>query len=758
LPRRPLFGYTRREHGVALGVFAAVTLLFFFPLLRGETFSDVAGRQQQIFPWAGVVPHEEHAPVLHYDQDDTVYPWQVFMNRELRAGNFPLWNPHSFAGAPFFANGQNGVLYPPRLALSYTVSPARVHDLLLVLHFFAAGVAMFVLLGYFGLSFRAALIGGLAWMLNTFALSWQALEHYVVIEVGLPVGVLLADLAVRRRSWGAAWALGIVLGLVFLGGNVLFVELAVLAVLAYGVALSIVDTRRDLRRIWSPAAKLGTALLLCVGLAAISILPTSALAGESARVSLSYHELSKFALSWSDLQFIFRPPPDPFKLDPYHLDLFAGSVTGALALVGLLRATFAARFAAVMAVLALLFALHTPVTYVVSSLLPGFGNFKPLSRSAFLFQFGLAVLAAYGVETLLERMARSSRRKLSASWASVAFVTVVCLSVVAQEWLWKRDVMIHQPASARYLYPETPLTRELEADGLSRFLPTYPTFRGSTAMIYGLRSAGGYESLLPARTQDFWRVIGDRLAPQELASKPLVYAYHPAYDLAKVQPGLLARASVAAVFAAPPNVVGVPVRSGLALQHAGSDGRIFRVDGALPLAYVVGGCEEVETPLAALDRFISDDFHPSDKVILERSSLTDAGLSCAGSVSGRAGTAHITAHPINSLAVVAEASRPAWLVISESWDHGWSATVDGRPADVLPADSAFRAVRLSPGLHIVHFSYAPSSFTLGIVVSSVSLGVALGGIVILLWTRRRLRRSSANGRKPSRRVAGPTPD
>src|SRR2546430_16225972 len=156
-------------------------------------------------------------------------------------------------------------------------------------------------------------------------------------------------------------------------------------------------------------------------------------------------------------------------------------------------------------------------------------------------------------------------------------------------------------------------------------------------MIEGLPSAGGYESLLPARTQDFWRVLGDRLAPQSLPSEALIYAYHPAYELAKVQPGLLPRASISHVVAAPPDVIGPAVPAPLQLQHGGSDGRIFNVPGALPWAYVVGGCEQVESPLAALERFISDDFHPSDKVILERSFMQRAGLTCAGSQSGRAG-------------------------------------------------------------------------------------------------------------------------
>src|SRR5439155_851168 len=123
-------GFTTREHVAAVAIFAAITFAFFFPLVRGDTYLDVAGRQHQFYPWAAA--GGPSFPVLHVDQADSFYPWQVFMNRALRDGQFPLWNSYTFGGAPFFANGQSGVLYPPRLALTYVLSPTRVHDALLV--------------------------------------------------------------------------------------------------------------------------------------------------------------------------------------------------------------------------------------------------------------------------------------------------------------------------------------------------------------------------------------------------------------------------------------------------------------------------------------------------------------------------------------------------------------------------------------------------------------------------------------------------
>jgi Bacterial membrane protein YfhO len=830
----------------------------FAALLRGDTFGDMANREHQQYPWAGVVPGSA-GPVVHYDQDDTFYPWQVFMSRELHRDQFPLWNPYSFGGTPFFANGQSGVLYPPRLALSYLVSPPRVHDLLLVTHLFGAGLAMFLLLGVVGRSFPAAMVGGLAWMLNSFALAWQALEHYVAIEVWLPVAVLLVHQLVRRRSWAATFGLALVLALMFSGANVLFVELAVVVVLGYGIVL-LYGARSAKGSATGGMARLAIAVALFTGMILVSLLPTLQLTAESGRVSLSYGELRQFALPWSALENIFKPPVAAS--DPYHQALFAGTAVGLLALIGSGRREPIARFAGVVAVLTLLFMLYTPVTYVVANGLPGFDNFKPLGRAAFVFQFALAVLAACGLDTLLERLAawwstiwrllgaslvgaavaviceayarrrydagmalvvacslivvvallveiaerliarRGRRRRENGrllvavlaggaigaalerfansnfpstavlvtagilaslvplvfatrgeqrpfsrgpksplnSRATIAVSALIALSIVVQARAWSRYAMPHQAARAADLFPRTPLVDYLERRPEARFLPTQGTFLGSTAMIHSLRSAGGYESLLPERIQNFWRVVGEGLRPDELASHKLIYAYFSQFDLSRVSPTLLARAGVANVVAPPAQRVASRVPKGLDLRYHGRDGRVFSVRSALPRAYLVSRCTEAASDLDALRRFVATDFVPRQDVILESRSLRTAGLSCGSASVRSAGTASVLGRTLNTMIVSVQASLPCWLVVGESWDRGWRATVDGDRADVLPADSAFRAVRVPAGNHTVRFVYEPPRLSAGVAVSASSLAlvlVALGSIWVLRGRRRR---------------------
>ena len=67
-----------------------------------------------------------------------------------------------------------------------------------------------------------------------------------------------------------------------------------------------------------------------------------------------------------------------------------------------------------------------------------------------------------------------------------------------------------------------------------------------------------------------------------------------------------------------------------------------------------------------------------------------------------------------------------YLLLSDTYDPGWSATVDGEPAAVLPANVAFRAVRVPEGQHSVVFRYRPVGLVTGLVLSLVGLVVSVG--------------------------------
>jgi hypothetical protein len=82
-------------------------------------------------------------------------------------------------------------------------------------------------------------------------------------------------------------------------------------------------------------------------------------------------------------------------------------------------------------------------------------------------------------------------------------------------------------------------------------------------------------------------------------------------------------------------------------------------------------------------------------------------------------------HGPHAVVVEAELERPGWLVVSETWYPGWSAAVDGRPAELLRANHAFRAVRLDAGRHEVRFRYGSAWWRAGAIVAGATALLAL---------------------------------
>ncbi len=72
---------------------------------------------------------------------------------------------------------------------------------------------------------------------------------------------------------------------------------------------------------------------------------------------------------------------------------------------------------------------------------------------------------------------------------------------------------------------------------------------------------------------------------------------------------------------------------------------------------------------------------------------------------------------------------PALLVINDAFYQGWTATVDSKAAEIIPANYAVRGVELSAGQHQVVLSYRTPGLLVGFCISLFSLLAASGAIV-----------------------------
>jgi hypothetical protein len=84
----------------------------------------------------------------------------------------------------------------------------------------------------------------------------------------------------------------------------------------------------------------------------------------------------------------------------------------------------------------------------------------------------------------------------------------------------------------------------------------------------------------------------------------------------------------------------------------------------------------------------------------------------------------------NELTLDVRNSRPAYLVLSETWYPGWQAFDNGSPTEVIRANFAFRAIFLDQGQHHITLRFNPLTFRFGLYVSLLTLFIPLALILI----------------------------
>ena len=157
--------------------------------------------------------------------------------------------------------------------------------------------------------------------------------------------------------------------------------------------------------------------------------------------------------------------------------------------------------------------------------------------------------------------------------------------------------------------------------------------------------------------------------------------------------------------------------------HTG-DVKIYERTQAPGRAWLVHGVQPAADDDAALRMLADPSFDPRQTVVIE-GELTPQppGAQQDGEV------VKITEFGPERVRLDAEVTRPAVLVLADAFYPGWQATVDGAPAPILRGNLMFRAVALTPGSHQVSFSYEPTAWRWGMVVSLAGLVLLAGAFL-----------------------------
>ena len=771
----------------ALGVLGLAALGFFWRIIWGGSWMPADGGDLASF----------------------LYPTYHFAARSLRQGVIPLWNPHLYGGAPFVGDIQTGLFYPINWLAFFLARPLdyRAMEWLSIFHFWWAGAGMYIFLrawpgslrfGVSGLKLArwACLAGALAFMFSDGFLTHFGNLNLIAVASWLPWVFWAYLQGIKDQRLEIRWAViaGALLGVATLAGHAqvtLFIALA----LAIYTALELYPTWAQQPR--RPSSSVPRSLdassphplvaslprylvyllacyLVAFLLAAVVLLPGLELTRHTARAGWNYQQTVEYSLSpaqWIGLLipgYFGRGPQFQWGLWPRVEVGYLGVLPLVLALLAVMRGRPRRMWALLgLAVTAFLIALgiySLPHGWLVQ-LVPGFGQFRAPARLVLVMDFGLAALAALGLDGLLRPAAGDAaalRRvfrvtawaagvvcavglplayfalitgqdkspeifsRLSVATIGVAIFAGLLLSSLAllaarrYGWAGRRTLGLLAVVLIFLDLGSTGAYNDLGASDPTRTFehPEIVSFLRGEGGRFRIDAHTGIDQLWQPDTalvhglDDVWGVVNPLvLADYERYWEGMGSRSSPLYDFLNAR-YLIARKDAELDW------------DKFELAFDGDQQlNVYRNRRALPRAFLVHEAVTVPDHEAAWAAVQAPDFHPATTVVVEGEAPPLAAASGPERV-------EIVAYGPNEIVVEVEATAPGYLVLSEVFYPGWRAFEEGGGKLRLQrANYTFRAVAVEPGTTRLRFVYAPTSFRLGAAVSGVTaLGLLVGAV------------------------------
>ena len=693
------------------------------------------------------------------DAANQVMPWQNVQALAFHRGQFPAWDPFLWGGQSLIGQAQPGTAYPLNWILYALPLGRDGHIKRSYLHWYMALVhALAGLFAYWlcrdlERSRLASLLGGAAFSLagaigNT---NWPQMLNGM-IWAPLVLLFLLRVVRGRKPLFSAALA-GFFLAMSWLSGHhqvPIFLTYAIAGVWLF----FLVQGRRFHWDLLKPAAVFAVFLVLA---SALQVLPA--------------YEYGKLAVRW-----VGAPEPVGWKdVIPYTvhrehaLNLFAvfgiflpgvhaevdpylGFVILSLAGLGvaLWWNDVRVRILLALALAGLFLSLgHQDVFHgFLYSVLPLLEKARTPAMAAFLFNFGAAILAAYGFDALATRPESPWPRRVGI-WAVAAgaLILVIILAVmIGKQLRMDHDDRIVLVALVALLVGTLLLAQQKGSLGTTAFgvcafllmlmdlgnVTGYPyAHRLETSRMANLHHFSENLDIVPwlqsqtgpFRVQVDWREI------------PLNYGDWFGIDVfggyTASLPASLVRLGFDSertrnlygtrywISRAPRDADQVEVH-----QFAGGL-KAFENPSAMPRVWTVHQAVSISSPSQIAAAYDTPQFNPLRQAFF----LGEAPKLSACTAQDRAALVHAD---FSTVVLQAEMQCAGMVILSDNWFPGWSATVDGRPARIWEAYTVIRGVEVPAGSHRIEMRYHPAT----VITGAWMLALSLAGLAALAWLRR----------------------
>jgi len=807
-----------RVHLYAALLIGAAVFAYLWPALVGGKILSPIATLYYFSPWNLYAPGNfaNYSNPLLTDLPMAIYPWRFLVRELLREGTFPAWDPYVLSGIPLYQSPASGLFSLFNLPL-WVLPLNYALGVSAALKLFVGGFGAYLLARQLRLSFLPGVLAGIAFAFSAINIVWLAHDSLPAVAVMLPWAVWFVERLFERARPGDALGLAAALA-IGIGGGHPGMQIHLLAVVAVYAAVRCACLRGPRRR---PLLLIGGGLVAGVLLMAFMLIPEARSAHDTVGVAARRAgTLQGQELPFSALKTVLFPdwwgqpggaeaPTDAsnaaatMAANYAERTFYGGAIALLLACIGLLtRGGWRRKLPfLVLGVLGLAIALRAPGLSWLMTHLPAFKEVES-QRLHFAFEFAVALLAAFGLQALLDapRPPRSwfAVPLLALLGGAFALVTArplagevgdtvnhflhgtdyeskAVLAMTSAVWLLLFALGVAALLLLAWIRPRWRTGIAVAAVALAaldahhfvgRFQPmgpeskVVPPVTPAVAYLREHRDAGRIVGLSGTLVNDWPLVYGIRdvrgydspqptrrlfalwriLTPQQQAWEPFVPGGLEARQL-RVLSVLGARY----IMTPPGYPLGRGAPSALRTVYSDTDGTILANDDVMPRALVPAELHVTDDERATRATISEAGFDPSTDAAVERDQPGAAALARQPLARGRA---TIVDERNASVTLRTQLDRRGLVVLGDHFTEGWSVRVDGRPEPALYVDNAMRGVVVPAGEHEVVWSYTVPGLRLGAAVSLVTLAALLAAA---LWLRFGVRTGAVRWRRPALR-------
>jgi uncharacterized membrane protein YfhO len=238
-------------------------------------------------------------------------------------------------------------------------------------------------------------------------------------------------------------------------------------------------------------------------------------------------------------------------------------------------------------------------------------------------------------------------------------------------------------------------------------------------MMYGIRSAGGYDIVLDRLKKFTSDITLQDMSSVNFTTRAVLAPGDRRMDMLNSKYVVVSKWD-----ARQEEFRNHPERFRLIFQSTDTD--VYENRMALPPAFFVpaSGIEVLADEAQQLARVKDPTFDPLRNVVLEKSPASADGAA-VNSTDVAASTVEWIERKTNGFELRVAASQPGVLVVSQTYYPGWKAWVDDVPVAVNPANYALSSVYVPDGTRTVRFAFEPWSFTLGLLITAMAAATIL---------------------------------